>query len=163
MSEKEKFNIYSCLQLEAIEGKLLKTDVAFERRVRREYAHQFNISFDDTFSLSWTDIVGHYYDQQVEETPYNLIYNSAIDLYVPEMAEEEEEADQAFAESLVEEQKQTLAKKASKKLIKDENINKIDAASGGSVKEKEPTATNVNSENKGDIEMSFDMSNPDDE
>ena len=159
MSSKESFSIYSYLQFTSIEGKLLKTDVAFERKLRRFYSAQFNISFDDTFKLSWTDIVGHYYDQQVEDTPYNLIYNSAIDLYVPELAEEEERADQAFAESLVEEQAETL----SKKLIKDENIKKTDSASGGSVKDQELLGANASTENKDNIEMSFDMGDPNEE
>ena len=158
MSDKQ-FNVYSYLQLEAIEGKLLKTDVAFERRIRREFAFKFNISFEDTFNLAWTDIVGHYYDSQIEETPFNLVFNMAIDNYVPEMAEEEEQADQAFAESLVEEQKATLAKQKSKKLMKDENINKTDTAPTPSVKKTEPLGANENN----DIEMNFDMRNPDEE
>ena len=141
MSKKE-FSIYQFYQFESINGKLTKTDVAFERRCRRWYANELGISFSNTFDLAWTEIVSHYYDNQIEETPFNIVFNMAVDDYCPELAEEEAKADQAFADSLVEEQAETLSKKS----IKDKNIKKIDK------KEKR------------DIEMTFeDMSNPDEE
>lgn len=160
MSAEEKtFSIYQYYQFNSIEGKLLKTDVAFERRVRRWYANELGTSVSKTFDIAWTDIVSHYYDSQIEDTPFNIVFNMAIDEYVPELAEEEEKEQQAFADSLVEEQKETLSKKS----LKDENSKKTDSVALPSVKIQEPPATEEEPNDNKDIEMNFDLGNPDED
>lgn len=163
MSKEDKFSIYSFYQFESIEGKLNKTDVAFERRVRRWYAKELGMSFQKTFELPWTDVISHYYDTQIEETPFNIVYNMAIDEYVPELAEEQERIDQEYADSLVEEQAANLAKKA-KKVVKPDVLEPTKKITNFSPELNEKVNKMIDKvEDKPDINMSFDMGNPDDD
>lgn len=148
----ENFNIYKYLQFSSIEGKLRKTDVAFERKVRRWYAKELGQSVSDTYRLSWVEIISHYYDNQIEEIPFNVIYNMAIDEYVPELAEEQEALDQAYADSLVEEQQETLRKKAEKKKREESSLDTPIKKAGNEI-----------GSDKEDVELSFNMGNPDED
>jgi len=145
------FSIYSYYQLLAIEGKLNKTDVAFEKKVRRWYAKELRVAFDATFKIPWTDIISHYYDDQIEEAPYNAIYDMAVTEYLPEVAKAEEVENQAYADSLVQEQKESyekyLKKNPDKKRIEEPK--------------KEPTQEDIEKKEAERTSVDFDMGNPD--
>lgn len=115
------FSIYEYYHLDSIENKLLRSDIAFERKVRRWFAKEYNQLVKNTYKLPWTEIVAEYYDSQIEQSEYNTIYEIAENQYLPEVAEAREESDQAYADSLIEEQKRSMKK--TEKIEKKEEVN----------------------------------------
>ena len=107
----DKFSIYGYYQFESIEEKLLRKDVAFEKKVRRWLCKELGMGFKATFDLPWSEVMSIYYDAQIEDLDYNTVYDIAVSSYLPEKAEEQEAADIAFAESLVVEQEESVKKK----------------------------------------------------
>ncbi|HLD91729.1 MAG TPA: hypothetical protein VI911_12080 [Patescibacteria group bacterium] len=112
----KSFDIFYASQLEAIYHKLNSSDITLEGKVRRWYASTLGISFSDTFNLSWPHLLQQYYQNQVESSDYNKIYDLAIQTYIPELATEIEEELQDFADSLADEQERTLNRKNKKEL-----------------------------------------------
>jgi len=111
---KKTFNIYQYLQTEAIGGTLTNSDINFYRKVCRWYSKTFHTPLHivmDGKTIQWDEILTHYYEEQMEEIPYNAVYEIACKDYIPELAEEMEAEDAAYAESLVEEQRKTLEAK----------------------------------------------------
>ena len=100
-------------------------------------------SYQETFDQPWPTILTHYFDDQLDNIPYDTAFDMAVDDYFPEFAKQEDEENQAFADSLIEEQERSLARK--------------EAREG-----KAPAPKQV-SEKKEEISMSFDMPNPDEE
>ena len=111
---KNKFNIYFIAQLEAIASKLTESDIFFENKIRKWYCSNFNISFQDTFDLSWSFILQQYYLHQVDNSDHNDMFDLAVKEYLPEFVDQYEQENRKFAESLEEEAKETLRKTEAK-------------------------------------------------
>ena len=107
--------VYESLQLDAIKSVLLNDRVYFERKVRRWYSKTFSTPLPQVFTLPWDHVLTHYYEATLENLDYNDVYNLAVKDYVPEFADQEEKENREFAQSLIKEQKATLAKKEAKK------------------------------------------------
>lgn len=107
-------------QLLAIEGILENSLDAFERKVRRWFSKEHSTPYTETFKIPWDELLLHYYESSLANKSYNEVYDLAVEEFLPEFVKEAEDDDQAFAESLLEEQEATLkAKKAKAKKIKD--------------------------------------------
>lgn len=84
--------------------------------------------------VQWDEILLHYYEEYMEDAPYNSIFDTACRDFIPELAKELEEEDQKFADALVEEQKRTIAAKKERDRKKKEK-KKIDKKQKVSVKD----------------------------
>lgn len=114
---KERPSIYQALQIEAVFDILNQSDMYFFRKICRWYSEKFHTPLHQVVSgevVSWDDILLHYYEYQMDQIGYNKVFDMAVQEYVPELAEEYEEENQAFADALVEEQKRTLERKKKK-------------------------------------------------
>ena len=100
-------------QLLAIEGVLENTLDSFERKVRRWFSKEHSTPYLDTFKIPWDELLLHYYESSLANISYNEVFYVAVEQYLPEFMNQAEQEDQAFADSLLEEQKATL--KAHKK------------------------------------------------
>ena len=124
MSEK-KSSIYQILQTEAIAGTLVNSDVAFFRKVCRWYSKEFNTPLHLVMEgkiIQWDEVLLHYYEDQMEDLPFNSIYDIACQDFIPELADQYEKENEEYAQALLEEQQRTIeAKKkrdAKKKQLK---------------------------------------------
>ena len=100
-------------QLLAIEGRLENTMDAFERKIRRWFSKEHATPYLDTFKFPWDELLLHYYESNLANKSFNEVFDLAVEEYLPDFVQAAEEADQAYAESLLEEQAATLkAKKA---------------------------------------------------
>lgn len=110
----KKTNIYQFLQTEAIAGILNSSDMAFFRKVCRWYSREFSTPLHEVMEgkyISWDDVLLHYYENQMEEMPFNAIYDIACQDFIPELAEQYEQENEEYAQALVEEQQRTLEAK----------------------------------------------------
>ena len=114
------YDPYRIIQLESLRDYLFKTDAYFERKVKRWFSTTFHTPLEEVYNLSWDFVLRNYYEYMMEQNGYNLTFDMAKEL-LPELAQDEEKANQAFADSLVEEQKETLRKKAKR----DKKIEKL--------------------------------------
>ncbi|HBI01739.1 MAG TPA: hypothetical protein DDY18_08985 [Flavobacterium sp.] len=121
MKKKPKDNsvVIENQQLKAIESVLSNTYEYFERKVRRWFSKEYSTPYLDTFKMSWPELLLHYYEAGFEKLEYNEIYDMAVKEYLPEFIQKADEEDQAFADSLLEEQQATIAKKKAKDGSKD--------------------------------------------
>jgi predicted nuclease with TOPRIM domain len=101
-------------QLKALESMLTKTTEFFERKVRRWFSKEFSTPYLDTFKIPWEEILLHYYEAGIESLEYNEVFDLAVKEYLPEFMNQADEEDQAFADSLINEQKATIAAKKAK-------------------------------------------------
>jgi len=108
-SLKDLGGLYKALQIEAVFNAITNNNAFFERKVRRWFSKNFNTPLYDTYKLSWPDILIHYYESSVEDKSFNDTLDIAMDNYLPEFIHRKEEEDRAFAQSLVEEQRLSLA------------------------------------------------------
>jgi hypothetical protein len=105
------------IQLEALNTVLLKTDLGFYRRVARWYSTTFHTPLHLVNTIPWEELLTHYYESHYEQMPYNELIRLAKDT-LPELAKEEEEANEEFIKALLEAdslKKQSLKKPASVK------------------------------------------------
>ena len=117
--------IYTALQLEAISGILNRSDINFYRRVCRWYSKEFHTPLHIVIEgkvVQWDEILLNYYESQMEDIGYNQVYDMAIQEYIPELAEKFEDENQAFANALIAEQHQTIAKKKAKDKAVEEKL-----------------------------------------
>jgi len=127
----DKVNIYQVEQLRAIDGFLShKPDFSY-RKICRWFSKTFNHPLLEVLEMPMPVILQHYYESQVEDADYNNIYELAQTDYLPEFMEDREIEDAAFAESLIEEQKQTLRKKAKRDKREKEAIRIAEAKKNG--------------------------------
>lgn len=108
-------DLYKALQVEAVFNALTNNAAFFERKVRRWFSKNYNTPLKDTYDISWSEILIHYYEAALEDKDRNQIFDVAVDNYLPEFIDRKEEEDKAFAESLIEEQKRTLERKRRRK------------------------------------------------
>ncbi len=107
----DRFDIYGVVQLEAMAGKLTKSEIMFENKVRRWYSGKFSTPLHDTFKLSWVFLLRHYYEDQVDSADYNTILDLVTREYLPDFTSQFEQENIEFAKSLEEEQERTLQEK----------------------------------------------------
>lgn len=119
--------MYSALQMEAVFNALTNNSAFFERKVRRWYSKTFNTPLKDTFKVAWDEILIHYYESLIEDKSYNEIFDIAVQNYLPEFVDQVERENQAFAESLLEEQRELQRKKAAKDEAKKKKSNTGDS------------------------------------
>ena len=141
----KKSNVYDFLQLEAVAGGLVKSDIAFFRKVCRWYSSTFHTPLHQVMEckvVQWDDILLHYYEDQMEDLPFNNLYDIACQEYIPELAAEIDKENEDYALSLVEEQQRTVKKRearlAKKKQAAAPPVNKTEA----------PKATNMTFEDE---------------
>ncbi|MDD5650849.1 MAG: hypothetical protein PHF86_10620 [Candidatus Nanoarchaeia archaeon] len=110
----------------AVEAFLLKTDMLFERKIRRWYSRTFFTPLKEVYNLSWQFILQNYYESLLEKKSYNEIIDLASQDLLTELIEEsEKEADDfANSEELLEEQREGLNKilKKEEKIVKKPKI-----------------------------------------
>lgn len=106
--------VYLALQIEAVFNAITNNRLYFERKVRRWFSKNFNTPLKDTYKIAWDEILIHYYESALEDKSFNQVFDIAVENYLPEFIDKREEEDRAFAESLLEEQKRTLAAKNKK-------------------------------------------------
>lgn len=110
----KKTSVYEFLQMEAVEGGLTKSDMAFFRKVCRWYSSTFHTPLHEVMEckvVQWDDILLHYYEGQMEELSFNNLFDIACQEYIPELAEEFEQENAEYAEALREEQERTVKKR----------------------------------------------------
>lgn len=112
-------SVYKNAQLAAIEGILMDSPDHFERKVRRWFSKNFSTPYLDTFKIAWPELLKHYYEADFEENDYNELFDLVVKEYLPEFVDAAEADDQAFADSLLDEQKATLERKKQKDSKKD--------------------------------------------
>lgn len=115
MDKEEKFDIYELIRLQAAHDLLNETDLYFHRKVCRWYSHQFHTPLHLVTSgnvLTWDEILQHYYEFHYEKLKHNDLLRLTKD-YLPEIAKEEEEAEDDFLKRLIEADK--LKKQSLKK------------------------------------------------
>ena len=115
LRQSNKDIVYESLQLDAIRAVLLNDREYFCRKVCRWYSTNFHTPLHDVYKLEWTFVLQQYYEKTLENLDYNDVYDLAVKDYVPEFADQEEKENREFAQSLIKEQKATLAKKEAKK------------------------------------------------
>ena len=106
-----RVSIYKALQIEAMFDILNQTDIYFFRKVCRWYSEKFHTPLHEVVSgdkIPWNDVLLHYYECQFEDIGYNNIYELAQQEYIPELAEQFEKDNAAFAKALEEEQARTI-------------------------------------------------------
>jgi hypothetical protein len=110
----KKISIYKYLQTKVIAGVLTGSDLSFYRKVCRWYSKTFHTPLHivmDGKTLQWDDILHHYYEEQMEEIPFNAVFDIACKDYIPDLAQDLEDEDEAYAKALVDEQKRTIEAK----------------------------------------------------
>jgi len=110
--DNKPFNIYYIQQLRAIEAILTSTDQYFYRKICRWFSETFHTPLLDVYKIPYPKLLQEYYESRLGELDYNDVYDLASTEYVPELADAYEEENTKFAESLVEEQEETLRLKA---------------------------------------------------
>lgn len=123
--------------MEAVAGGLAKTDIAFFRKVCRWYSNSFHTPLHEVMqckAVQWDEILLHYYEEQMEDLPFNTLYDIACQEYIPELAEQYEKENEEYAQALVEEQQKTIELRKKKNKQKQE----VKSALSTSVKKTEP-------------------------
>lgn len=113
----KKTNIYEYLQTEAISGTLNKSDLAFFRKVCRWYSKTFHTPLHivmECKQVQWDEVLLSYYEENMNDLPYNQVFDIACQEYIPELAQEFDKENEEYAEALVEEQQRTLERKKKK-------------------------------------------------
>lgn len=144
----KKLSIYQSSQLEAMSDILSQTDIYFFRKVCRWYSEKFHTPLHVVTEgkvVQWDEVLLHYYECQMEEIGYNHIYELACQEYIPELVEQFEEDNAAFAKALEEEQARTIEAnkhKLSSKIHKTQE--KLDKVSSKVPKEEKPAPKSMN-------------------
>lgn len=140
-------NIYQYLQTEAIAGNLTNSDLAFFRKVCRWYSTTFHTPLHQVMlckDVQWDEILLHYYENQMEDLPFNNVYEIACQDFIPDLADEFEKENEEYAQALVEEQKRTI--EAAKKKKPSKYTQKTD---------KKELSTENNKKKPPEMKMSF--------
>jgi hypothetical protein len=122
----KKFDYSKYKQLQSIVDVLFRNPAYDERRIRRWYSKAFFTPLHEVYELPWDFVYQNYNEATLDDLEYNQVYDLACENYIEEFADQREIEDQAFAESLREEQKQTLAKKKDKKSKKSKKSQSLD-------------------------------------
>lgn len=151
MTSKKDFSIYDICRFDALTKKVTRSEVMYERKIRRWFASEFSCKYTETFNHPWSEILTHYFDDQLDKVAHDRAFDMMVDDYFPEFSAKEEEENQAFADSLVAEQQAQLEKKQGRRKVSEikEDMDEIS--------KKEPK--NIQKP----ISMKFDMGNPDEE
>lgn len=141
------FNIYKAYQLNAAESILDPDELAHYRRICRWYSKTFHTALHIVFTLPFDTVLTNYYEQTMEDMPFNALFDQVIEDFLPELQEERTKEDQDYAKALEDEQAMTLARAEAKRLKA--HINPIKPQSlKQDVKDQSPQP--------GDVLMSFD-------
>lgn len=104
--------LYKAIQIKAIESVLDPDDAASYRRICRLYSKTFHTPLQDVYQLDFEHVLSNYYESTFEEIPYNDLYDIAIEDFIPELAEQNNEDAEQYAKDLEAEQIRTLDRKA---------------------------------------------------
>jgi primosomal protein N' len=104
--------LYKSIQIKAIESVLDPDDTYSYRRICRWYSKTFHTPLHDVYSLDFEHVLSNYYESTFEEIPYNDLYDIAIEDFIPELAEQNNEDAEQYAKDLEAEQVRTLERKA---------------------------------------------------
>lgn len=162
--------IYENAQLKALEAVLTQPTDYFERKVRRWFSKTFSTPYQDTHKIPWPQLLEHYYEDNFESYEYNELFDMAVKEYLPEFVDQAEADDQAFADSLLDEQKATMKAKKEKEAktqALDEATSKL-ASSASNVVEKAQSLkkqldAKKNTQPIKQMSKKFDFGDPDDE
>lgn len=155
----KKTNIYQYLQTEAIGGVLTSSDLAFFRKVCRWYSKEFSTPLHVVMEgsvIPWDEVLLHYYEEQIEDMPFNAVYDIACQDFLPDLAEEFEKENEEYAQALVEEQKRTLEKKKKRDEKKAKVAKKPQKESKSDTSESEKTLKPEPNEKPPEMKLSFD-------
>lgn len=112
MSKKEPINLFEIEQLKAINGFLTHSPDYLYRKICRWFSKTYNTPLAQVLEMPMPQLLQHYYESQVDDADFNHIYELAQTDFLPEFMDDREQEDAEFAAGLIEEQKQTLEKKA---------------------------------------------------
>jgi primosomal protein N' len=104
--------LYKSIQIKAIEAVLDPDDTYSYRRICRWYSKTFHTPLQDVYKLDFEHVLSNYYESTFEEIPYNDLYDIAIEDFIPELAEQNNEDAEQYAKDLEAEQIRTLERKA---------------------------------------------------
>ena len=104
--------LYKSIQIKAIEAVLDPDDTYSYRRICRWYSKTFHTPLQDVYQLDFEHVLSNYYESTFEEIPYNELYDIAIEDFIPELAEKNDEDADQYAKELEAEQLRTLERKA---------------------------------------------------
>jgi len=104
--------LYKSIQIKAIEAVLDPDDTYSYRRICRWYSKTFHTPLQDVYQLDFEHVLLNYYESTFEEIPYNDLYDIAIEDFIPELAEQNNEDAEQYAKDLEAEQIRTLERKA---------------------------------------------------
>jgi len=104
--------LYKSIQIKAIESVLDPDDQYSFRRICRWYSKTFHTPLQDVYNLDFEHVLSNYYESTFEEIPYNDLYDIAIEDFIPELAEQNNEDAEQYAKDLEAEQIRTLERKA---------------------------------------------------
>lgn len=108
---KDDFNLYRAYQLEAAEKILEPDESAYFRKICRWYSKNFHTPLFQVYKLPIDHVLTNYYESTMEDIPYNDLIDLTVQDFLPELAEQEEDGNDAYAKALEEEQQLTLDKK----------------------------------------------------
>lgn len=131
--------IYRFKQLEAVEAILTNSNEYHYRKICRWFSKEYSTPLMEVYKMPWDFVLQNYYESFLETRPYNEVYDLAVQDYLPEMAEEYEKELQEFADSLVDEQEQTLERKE-----KQQSLDKKPSSEQEEVKEEEVEIEPIN-------------------
>lgn len=104
--------LYKSIQIKAIESVLDSDDAYSYRKICRWYSKTFHTPLQDVYNLDFEHVLSNYYESTFEEIPYNDLYDIAIEDFIPELAEQNNEDAEQYAKDLEAEQIRTLDRKA---------------------------------------------------
>jgi len=104
--------LYKSIQIKAIESVLDSDDAYSYRKICRWYSKTFHTPLQDVYKLDFEHVLSNYYESTFEEIPYNDLYDIAIEDFIPELAEQNNEDAEQYAKDLEAEQIRTLERKA---------------------------------------------------
>ena len=104
--------LYKSIQIKPIESVLDSDDANSYRKICRWYSKTFHTPLQDVYNLDFEHVLSNYYESTFEEIPYNDLYDIAIEDFIPELAEQNNEDAEQYAKDLEAEQIRTLERKA---------------------------------------------------
>jgi len=127
---KPKMSFMEMIHFDAVFNILSEADDYIERKIRRWAVKELNISYFQTFEMSWPDILQHYYEANLVNTTKNELIDIAKTQYLDQLSLEEEKENAEFARMIDEEEKERLqaleeAKKEKQSLNQDKDVPEI--------------------------------------
>jgi len=129
-NSKPQMSFMAMVHFDAVFNILSDADDYIERKIRRWAVKELNISYFQTFEMSWPEILQHYYEANLVHTSKNELIEIAKTQYLEQLSLEEEAENAAFAKMIDEEEKERLqaleeAKKEKQSLEQDNDVPEI--------------------------------------